>query len=70
MDQQAVTPRLEKIETKLAYLEDFLNRLQDEILDRNTAMDRLITENTAIKERLQSISRSLEEVPDRKPPHY
>jgi SlyX protein len=70
MDQQTLTTRLEKIETKLAHLEDFLNRLQDEVVGRNAALDRLITENTAVKERLQSISRSLEEVPNRKPPHY
>jgi SlyX protein len=70
MDQQTVLPRLEKIETKLAYLEDFLNRLQDEVVGRNAALDRLITENTAMKERLQSISRSLEEIPNQKPPHY
>jgi SlyX protein len=70
MDQQTVTTRLEKIETKLAYLEDFLTRLQDEVLGRNAVMDRLITENMAMKERLQGISRSLEDVPNRKPPHY
>jgi SlyX protein len=70
MDQQTVTTRLEKIETKLAYNEDILTRLQDEVLDRNAVMDRLITENTAMKERLQSISQSLEEIPNRKPPHY
>jgi SlyX protein len=70
MDQQTVTTRLEKIETKLAYLEDFLTRLQDEVVGRNAVMDRLITENTAMKERLRSISRGLEEVPNRKPPHY
>jgi SlyX protein len=70
MDQQALPIRLEKIETKLAYLEDFLTRLQDEVLSRNAAMDRLITENTAMKERLQSISRNRDEAPNRKPPHY
>jgi SlyX protein len=62
--------RLEKIETKLAFLEDFLGRLQDEVVGRNAALDRLIAENAAVKERLQAISQSLEEAPDRKPPHY
>ncbi|MDR0878075.1 MAG: SlyX family protein [Treponema sp.] len=70
MDQQALTTRLEKIETKLAYLEDFLTRLQDEVVGRNAVLDRLITENTAMKDRLQSISRNLEEMPNQKPPHY
>jgi SlyX protein len=70
MDQQAITNRIEKIETKLAYLEDFLNRLQEELVRRNGVLDRLVTENTAMKERLQLISRSLEELPNQKPPHY
>lgn len=67
MDKSTLSTRFEKIETKLAYLEDFLNRLQDEVVGRNAVMDRLITENTAMKERLQFISQSLEEVPNRKP---
>ncbi|MDR1249667.1 MAG: SlyX family protein [Treponema sp.] len=70
MDRQPSSVRLEKIEIKLAFLEDFLNRLQEEVTGRNAAMDRLIAENAAIKERLLAISQSLEEMPDRKPPHY
>jgi SlyX protein len=70
MDQQVVPARLEKIETKLAYLEDYLTRLQDEVVSRNAILDRLITENTVMKEQLRSIAQSLEEIPNRKPPHY
>jgi SlyX protein len=70
MDQQLASARLEKIETKLAFLEDFLIRLQDEVVGRNVVLDRLAAENAAVKERLQAISQSLEELPNRKPPHY
>jgi SlyX protein len=70
MDQQLLTARLEKIEIKLAFLEDFLSRLQEEVTHRNADMDRIIAENAAMKERLLAISQSLEEMPDRKPPHY
>jgi SlyX protein len=70
MLDQDPSPRLEKIETKLAFLEDFLNRLQDEVVSRNAAMDRLIAENTVMKERLQAITQNLEEIPNQKPPHY
>ncbi|MFP3040884.1 SlyX family protein [Treponema primitia] len=70
MDPQDLAPRLEKIETRLAYLEDFLTRLQDEVVGRNATLDRLITENTAMKERLLLISRNLEEMPNQRPPHY
>ena len=70
MTQQDPITRLEKIETKLAYLEDFLTRLQGEVVSRNAVLDRLVTENTAVKERLQCILESLEEIPNQKPPHY
>jgi SlyX protein len=70
MDQQLVNARLEKIETKLAFLEDFLVRLQDEVVGGNAVLDRLAAENTAMKERIQAISQSLEELPNQKPPHY
>ena len=70
MDQKMLGARLEKIETKLAFLEDFLIRLQYEVVGRNAALDRLAAENAAVKERLQAIAQSLEETPHRKPPHY
>ncbi|GHV89764.1 hypothetical protein AGMMS50268_02670 [Spirochaetia bacterium] len=68
--ERDLDPRLTQIETKLAYLEDFLTRLQAEVVDRNTALDRLNAEHTAMRSRLIQISRDLEEVPNRKPPHY
>jgi SlyX protein len=70
MDQQILGSRLDKIETKLAFLEDFLARLQDEVVDRNAAIDALKNESTAMKEKLLQISRDLEVMPDRRPPHY
>lgn len=70
MDRQILGSRLEKIETKLAFLEDFLFRLQDEVVTRNAVMDTLKTEHAAIKEKLLQMSRDLEEIPNQKPPHY
>ncbi|MDR0387188.1 MAG: SlyX family protein, partial [Treponema sp.] len=69
MDRQILGSRLEKIETKLAFLEDFLFRLQDEVVTRNAVMDTLKTEHAAIKEKLLQMSRDLEEIPNQKPPH-
>jgi SlyX protein len=68
--QLEIEERLEKIETKLAYMEDFLLRLQEEILSRNGDLDRLKGEHGAVKERLLQISRDFEEIPRTKPPHY
>jgi SlyX protein len=70
MAQQELDRRLEKIETKLAFLEDFLTRLQDEVVRRNAEMDKLTAEHHAMKTRVLQISQDLEEIPNRKPPHY
>ncbi|MDR1107751.1 MAG: SlyX family protein [Spirochaetaceae bacterium] len=70
MNQQEFGPRIEKIEIKLAFLEDFLNRLQEEVLERNLLIDKLRLEQRAMKERLLSLSREAEEIPAKKPPHY
>ncbi|GHT69553.1 hypothetical protein FACS1894110_19240 [Spirochaetia bacterium] len=69
MDQEPDL-RLTQIETKLAWLEDFLTRLQATVVDRSATLDRLGAEHAAMKSRLLQISRDLEEVPNRKPPHY
>jgi SlyX protein len=70
MDQQGLDRRLERIETKLAFLEDFLTRLQDETVARNAILEKLSAEHNAIKARLLQLSGELEEIPNRRPPHY
>jgi SlyX protein len=62
--------RLEKIEIKLAYIEDFLVRFQDEFLTQSKDFERIRAEQEAIKARLQQISRDAEAIPHQKPPHY
>lgn len=68
--------RLEKIETKLAFLEDFIVRLQGEVVERNAGIDAIKAEHAAVKEKVLQISRELsatqfpEEIPNQKPPHY
>jgi SlyX protein len=70
MERDAVEARFELLETKLAYLEDFIERLQSEVVERNAAADRLAAEHAAVKEKMLQIAAELEEVPNRKPPHY
>lgn len=70
MDQQGIERRLEKIETKLAFLEDFLERLQETAVEGNARLDKMRVEQTAMKTRLFQLSQDMEEVPNRKPPHY
>ena len=72
MNQSESRPedRLEKIEVKLAYLEDFLLRLQEVTNENNAVIGRLGKEAEIIKQKVLQISNDLEEIPDRKPPHY
>lgn len=62
--------RLERIEMKLAYLEDFLDRLQAEVVERNVLLDRLSAEQGAVREKITTMAQELEEIPNRRPPHY
>jgi SlyX protein len=68
------TERLDKIETKLAFLEEFLLKLQNEVVAGNKEMARISAEHAAFREKLIQLSQSKtrfgEEIPDRKPPHY
>ena len=68
--RQQIEERLEKIETKLAYLEDFVTRLQDTVVERNGVFDLIQGEHRAIRSRLLQISQELETLPHEKPPHY
>jgi SlyX protein len=70
MDRDAVEERFALLETKLAYLEDFVERLQSEVVSRNAATERLMAEHAAVKEKMLQIAAELEEVPNRRPPHY
>jgi SlyX protein len=70
MENPVIEERLTKIETKLAFLEEFLTRLQEEVVTRNGEIEKLTAEHNAVKEKLLQLTRELEEVPSRKPPHY
>jgi SlyX protein len=70
MDFNDVCARLDAVEMKLAYLEDFLDRLQDQVVERGAATDRMAAEHASLKEKVLQILSELEEIPNRKPPHY
>lgn len=62
--------RIIALETKLAYLEDFVNQLQEVSVAQTKQIDVLKQENKLMSGKLQDLSDSLEEIPNRKPPHY
>jgi len=68
METDDIEGRFERLETKLAFLEDFVERLQAEVVERNGITDRLALEQGALKEKLLQLSQEMEEIPNRRPP--
>ncbi len=62
--------RLVSLETKLAYLEDFVGKLQTILLEHTEDLDRLKAENRALKGKLTEIDDLVQDIPNRRPPHY
>jgi SlyX protein len=63
--------RITQLEIKLAYLENFIDELQDVTVQQNKNMDRLKAENLNMSEKIAEISEQFEsDIPNRRPPHY
>ncbi len=62
--------RLILVETKLAYMEDFIERLQTIVVEHTGTIDRLTTENRALLSKITDVEESIQEMPDQRPPHY
>lgn len=58
------------IETRIAYLEDSINKLQTISIEHAAEIDHLKAENRAIKSKFGEFEDLLQELPDRRPPHY
>lgn len=57
------------LETKIAYMDDFIQKLQDEVVEGTKQMMILREENKILSDRIKDLSENLE-IPNRKPPHY
>lgn len=64
-----ITERFIALETKIAYMDDFINKLQEETLENQKMIHYLREENRILAGRIQDLSENLE-IPNRKPPHY
>ncbi|HKL85891.1 MAG TPA: SlyX family protein [Treponemataceae bacterium] len=65
-----IDDRLINVETKLAYLEDFINKLQEIAVEHSESIERLKQENRMLKTKLGDIEDSVQEIPNIRPPHY
>lgn len=62
--------RCTNIEIKLSFMEEFIQKLQDEVVKQGKLIEKLTQENKLISARLKDLQDSLEEIPNRRPPHY
>ncbi|MEM7276937.1 MAG: SlyX family protein [Pseudomonadota bacterium] len=62
------TERLTEVETKLAYLEDTVQTLNDILIEQRNQIDRLESKLSALRESMDSASADGPD--DQPPPHY
>lgn len=62
--------RIDVIEMRFAYLEDFVKQLQEEVVKQGKCIEKLSAENSAMREKIVELSELAGDVPNRKPPHY
>ncbi|HZK19608.1 MAG TPA: SlyX family protein [Treponemataceae bacterium] len=63
--------KLIQFETKLAYIEDFVNQLQEITLQQTQTIDTLQCENKNIAQKMAELAKQFEEdIPNQRPPHY
>jgi SlyX protein len=63
--------RIDKIEIKLAYMEDFINQIQQVCVENSKTIETLRAENRLMAQKIKDMSEQMEgDIPNRKPPHY
>lgn len=63
--------RFTAIEMKLAYMEDFVNQIQNVAVEQSSTIEKLKKEVKLMSDRIREMSDAMEgDIPNRKPPHY
>ena len=69
--QNETNERLTAIEMKLAYMEDFVNQIQNVAVEQTKTIDKLQKEIKMMFDKIREMSDAAEgDIPNRKPPHY
>lgn len=63
--------RLTAIEMKLAYMENFVNQIQEVTVEQAKTIDKLQKEIKMMSDKIRDMSNVMEgDIPNRRPPHY
>jgi SlyX protein len=69
--EKETNERLTAIEMKLAYMEDFVNQIQNVAVEQTKTIDKLQKEIKMMSDKIREMSDAAEgDIPNRKPPHY
>ena len=69
--ENETTDRITAIEMKLAYMEDFVNQIQNVAVEQTKTIDKLQKEIKMMSDKIREMSDAAEgDIPNRKPPHY
>ena len=69
--QNETNERLTAIEMKLAYMEDFVNQIQNVAVEQTKTIDKLQKEIKMMSDKIREMSDAAEgDISNRKPPHY
>lgn len=69
--EKETNERLTAIEMKLAYMEDFVNQIQNVAVEQTKTIDKLQKEIKMLSDKIREMSDAAEgDIPNRKPPHY
>lgn len=67
--ENEINERFIALEMKVAYMEDFIEKLQEVCVENQKTIEILRQENKILSGRIQDLSDNIE-IPNRKPPHY
>lgn len=67
--ENEINERFIALEMKEAYMEDFIEKLQEVCVENQKTIEILRQENKILSGRIQDLSENIE-IPNRKPPHY
>ena len=71
MTEKETEERFTALEMKLAYMEDFVNLIQDVAVEQAKTIELLKKEIKLMSGKIHEMSDQLEgDIPNRKPPHY
>ncbi|MBQ9623961.1 MAG: SlyX family protein [Treponema sp.] len=67
--EKEIEDRFVALETKIAFMDDFISKLQEEALENQRMIQILHEENQILAGRIQDLQEN-QEIPNRRPPHY